>query len=363
MKRYAWMLVCVLAVGCGSTSKEELSAEFIKSYCELLVRCGAANAQESCEQLLKGQTFGSLFFSSYEDSIASGKIKYDEGRAARCLGQIKDLKCDSALTDILVLGQDSGDCALVYEGTVKPNEVCSPGECQPDFYCSSELNQTCGGVCVPRVEEGQPATATLQCKRGLRAIDNECRKPLREGQSCGASGTTNCEAGLYCDPEVRVCRKFRKENEACTDKDVCGGFLDCVNGTCQRYGGAGTPCGPQANTYTCKLELFCDTTNATQTVPGACKDRLAQGVACQGGDCQGGLICSATCKTPVPDGQSCATDPCAPVSSYCDSSTRLCTPRKGFGTVCAQGSECQLGLSCHTPDGGTQASCTNRTCL
>ncbi len=356
MRTVKVLVAAAVLSGCSGVKREDLAQEWVKAYCDLLVKCGGAKSAEGCVALYGRTVTGSsaLLFSgaAYEKSIAANKIRFDEGRAGGCMNALRGQSCDSDGLGVLL----NEDCARIYEGTVAEGQTCNPGECAWGLYCSSELTATCGGTCVRRVGEGGSASSSAQCAFGLRLINGICRKPLRENESCASSSLAElfiCESPLFCDPTLKTCKRGRRENETCssaaTDQRCVGVALQCVNGTCVKPADVGSACG--AGERSCKVDLVC---------AGTCQEPFAEGVSCRTlNECKPPLVCSGplgsrVCKAPVLEGQSCAIDSCD-TPLYCDAATQTCLDKRADGQACTSSEQCEAAF-CNTlgkPDAGT----------
>jgi len=256
------------------------------------------------------------------DAIALPGIGITDSALEACVSAVKSGGCG-------VLEQDPGPCSLD-TGTLSTGATCVAGaQClQGDCTAESESadgGQTLCGTCVAPVPPGQSCANGLSC--GPTAL---CNGNTSGGETCvtvtyGAAGaacngsTTQCNAGLHCDPTTQVCAPAGGAGAACETDSACMSPLVCpaVAGasTCQSPGGAGTTC---ADDVDCAAGLGCGqlshqcVTLTFATSGGACSDT----VRCLVGGCDlTGTATTGTCPLVIPDGQPCTEDP---TTATCD---------------------------------------------
>jgi hypothetical protein len=256
------------------------------------------------------------------DALALPGDAITSSALSACAAAVKSTGC-------AVLGQNPGPCALD-TGTLTTGSSCvTGGQCQAGICTagntSSDGGQTLCGTCVAAVGVGQSCTSGQSC--GPSAT---CNGSTGGGETCvaityGAAGVacngsnTQCNPGLYCDPNAQKCAAPGGAGAPCNLDEACTPPLACpaVTGpsTCQAPGGAGGPCQDDAD---CASGFGCGQTShtcATVTfVTGgqACGDYAR----CLVGNCP--FTSGATggaCPTVIPDGQPCTTND---ATSTCD---------------------------------------------
>lgn len=105
--------------------------------------------------------------------------------------------------------------------------------------------------------------------------------------ACRSDGT--CSAGLHCQAGTELCVPCPPGEEGCACGSGCGDGLVCELGVCVvdtcTEGAVGCPCASDGSG--CEASAFCD-----GTLCQACTADVA-GCPCEGGACNGGLICEA----------------------------------------------------------------------
>jgi hypothetical protein len=92
-ERSALVVLGTVAGACGGgTSSGNFGPAMRASLCEYQARCGLAADRASCERSMAVQTR----VASIEASIASGRTRYDPGRAAACFARYAQLTCTAA---------------------------------------------------------------------------------------------------------------------------------------------------------------------------------------------------------------------------------------------------------------------------
>src|SRR5690349_24985505 len=91
----AWLLVCLVAGGCGSSSVSlsDYPDAYRDAYCRYLTRCGAFPDMATCERANTGLD---LFIdASAQASVDMGKVVFDGETAQKCLDQFGAQTCDT----------------------------------------------------------------------------------------------------------------------------------------------------------------------------------------------------------------------------------------------------------------------------
>ena len=199
--RSGWLLVSLLAMGCGggsSLTPEQFSVKGRALTCDFEVRCcqqvtGAVVYADvaSCEAAT--QTGERL---RVEAQITAGKKRFDSGKANECLAQFESgiKSCSKTFTGALTPA-----CAEVAVGTVKLG-----GSCANDDY----------DVCAP----------------GLACDGTVCQNFVAVGGVCDNADHTlvvSCDDNSYCDYGATMkCVAQAANGSACTQD------LDCQSFTC-----------------------------------------------------------------------------------------------------------------------------------
>jgi hypothetical protein len=351
--RFAVLIaLAVAACGGGSVDQKNLYSELYGALCANYAKCGVTTSKEACLALL-GPTLGMTTTDPYAAQIAAGTIKYDGSAARRCIDAYASADCN---TTFFTTNTASAECAKVYAGTLKVGDSCTGNDCVPDAFCSFSVDGKCPATCKARLATGGgPVTSTTQCQLGLVVSGNVCASPGAEGAACtGTAGSTffsSCAGGLFCDATSKTCKKTPAKGEACTSMLPCGGYNQCLNGTCSLPGGTGAACGGSSSTIGlgCKLDLTCDVSKASPV----CSERFDEGHACSGsgsGDCKAAFRCVAgqgttatTCQKPGQEGAGCVSGSCD-AKLYCETTSKQCKALLVGGSACTQFESCQDGF-------------------
>lgn len=319
-------LVFVSIAGCGEdgVSLEDVPEKFRSEYCRYLARCGVVPSEAACAELNIGLTLN--VDPSLQAAIEMGKVNYDGELLARCYEQLGSASCDR--TDEKGRTFGGADCANAITGTVGAG-----GACAVDAVCKSREcdvpdcpDACCQGTCVgdaplrfPR-QLGESCESTNDCASQTYCANGTCAALKPAASTCIT--TTECEYGLGCAGQPRVCKVLPKLGEPCPD------------GQCRDEG-----------TYCAAPGMIC----AKVGLPGdACAARA---------DCAQFYSCDATmhCTEGAHEGQACsATLRCADLGNFCDTTTMTCKPPQPVGTTCTSNNQCDTNYC----DGMTGA----RTC-
>ena len=220
------------------------------------------------------------------------------------------------------------------------------------------------GACVAAYRNAAEACTSHEAEG---AVETACQKVymgnVALGGSCSASGecvqnetrSVTCNAGVCALPT---------DNTFSYGQRAHGKLGEACQSTCISYGNGGSSCGGSASASTAAADCWAN----EGLVCGAgsiCVAAPAVGESCSG-YCAPGAYCSgATCVAQDAAG-SCksASDACLS-TSYCDSTTDMCTPKKADGATCNSDSECTggdcLGDHCRVWAIATPSSCAGLT--
>ena len=301
------LLALALVIGCsgggGGIDAKDYTADEQKTVCDYQVRCGLFASTADCDQ----------YIPVYPDAtflaeLAKGSIHYDGNKADECFNDLRNEPCDQ--TAMETRSQPSA-CASAITGSVAAGGACVHNEeCQSEKCSKVNTASSCEpGTCEASEALGKlgDACATRACDPAF-VCDNTkvCANLYTVGMPCTYS--TDCAYGLACDASPGFCRTAPKLGEACPDK-ICAelGAYCSTSGTCTAVGLAGSAC---TTSEQCSEFYPCNTTTGTCTAYPTL-----------------GQPCFSQCS----DG------------SYCDSTTKLCTPPQPNGSACSLGSSCASG--------------------
>jgi hypothetical protein len=309
-------------------------------------------------------------------AVERGAVTVDAAAIQACLDAWRGPTCDPQAVNAMVnwvLG--SGDIAAVLSscpGAIRGHrargDTCVDfGECEGDDVCLGGGNPdpfdpfTCGGVCGPRLRQGDSCDAAHPCADTLRCIalfgetNRTCQPNAAEGDGCAVD--PDCKnppydpPQLYCDPG-RHCRARVSLGASCGGAmgvrcDEVTSFcvvLDGASGACTGRGSIGAPCRAEREyAGECADGLHC--AGASATALGSCAGPGASGAPCTGAaDCASNLRCTSG-----------ACGPLAGVGEACVAIEHFYVFRGGHDE------ECDVGLWCQ-PNCVVAASCTDGTC-
>ncbi|MBZ4411941.1 hypothetical protein K8640_27360 [Myxococcus sp. XM-1-1-1] len=353
---------------CGGdedVSMEDFGTQVVQALCARAQRCGEYVRASACEddmrQWNRPQSLG--LGTRYEDSLESGRLRFDGAAAQRCLDALRGRSCsEPALSDA------AWQYGIEYEPACQlfvqqgPASGCGMNlDCGSEAYCGHTSQNACEGTCTPRGAEGQAVTHPWKCAPGLvfEGSTRTCMKPVEENVSCvrqhpnGTSFSLPCAQGLWCDWNgYRTCRPVGAEGDVCEDVGYypCGPSLVCNGNRCAPHVKEGHLCNAPPYDVSlgflvtvCQRELFCD---ADPSNPGLCRPRRAERQECRlDTECQEGMWCKdarpeagvwGICvKATGPD------DACDNVSRFCprgyaclEGSTSRCLPIVHEGERC-----------------------------
>lgn len=328
----------------GNVPRDQYNTEAYKAVCAHYATCGIAKSADSCVQYYQTLlgSYSSVGVNFYDKAIELGKIKYDGAAAARCLNGYATSACS-----LSALISPAADCRSIYVGQVPVGSACGYGQCVPSAFCSSEVDAKCPGTCKARVQAGGAATSPAECVAGLVILSGTCSNPPGEGSTCSTPGPFGgCAPGLTCS-DAKTCVKPKVEGDACSTTAPCDTFFSCVSGQCARPGDVGASCGASAGSgLGCKIELYCSSAST-------CAQRLGEGSACTGAECNFDLRCSKatpgaadkTCHKPTPLNGACtvATTSDCDNGLFCSSSSQTCIAQLADGAACTTGDVCSFG--------------------
>ncbi|HMJ13012.1 MAG TPA: hypothetical protein VK524_16435 [Polyangiaceae bacterium] len=263
-----------------------------------------------------------------ERAIDDGKARYDGGRMADCVDEVRAAGCgiDTALT--------SSACLAALDGTVELGDGCqSSQECSGDAFCRSA--GTCPGQCVATGDVGAVCESDGECEAGLECSSQQrCYAPAKKGQACGGSAPETCDDGSFCVGASELgsggeCSApdelfAAQSGESCSfvDGPLCAPGLSCtilsfangiVEAECAPKVGAGAAC-TLAVPDQCPTEQYCAIDEPPFT--GTCTPKPRAGQPCAPGPfedsdpvCAPYLRCDGgTCRPLQPLGGSCESD-------------------------------------------------------
>jgi hypothetical protein len=302
-------------------------------------------------------------------AIASGRVKYDGGKAKSCLDQLtfNTSTCwgPGARPATALLQIRPADCLLVFSGTLADGAACySDPDCLS--YSCSHSNAACPGKCDPTRQLGADCS-TGSCVPGLVCLQAasgppKCGPPGGAGAAC--TYDEECQSGLPC--ALGKCGGGAAQNATCSHHQDCGAGLWCSSGTCQAQVDAGAPCtatGRYLNSFSspqCKGNQECvgPSVDANgnvvsgkcatpQDVGGPCV-RPASGNADPTIDgCMALLVCdpsSSKCVMAPKAGSACLEGQCDPASAYCTGGS--CAAQVDDGQPCTSSSQCHASSRC-----------------
>ncbi|HVY32684.1 MAG TPA: hypothetical protein VHB79_39380 [Polyangiaceae bacterium] len=298
--------------------------------------CDDAQACTSNDVCTKGTCGGEAVVC--DDGLACSKDSCDE-KSGACEADMSGCACDN-----------DGDCDD--HNACNGAEVCGAGNlCQlgTAVVCPTSADPCLSNVCVPETGECAPEPVTdgtacndaNSCTARDSCVDGKCvgRSPV----VCTA--LSQCHLAGKCDPVTGACSNPEKPNKsACNDGNACTQIDTCQAGECVGAAPA-----------TCAAIDQCHDMGVCDSATGICSKPLKQnGVTCDDQNpCTAGDACSNGVCTPTAQVTCTALDSCHAVGT-CDTQTGLCSnPAKADGTVCND------GLTCTTPDVCTAGKCTS----
>ena len=330
--------VCSSGQACVPDAYTDVNAfimDVLPAFCERAVRCKDANAQATCEDVVKkrlvtsdGRLAGQAVDILYVDASAAVKdmrATFDGAKAKRCLKAVRTLACEDVSLD------DNADCEGTFVGKVMDSGSCYfDGDCALASYCTS-TGAMCPGTCQPRKAAGVSASRDRECQDGLYAYDGRCLAYAAASSSCARVGAAaakqSCVNGYYCNASD-ICTARGTVNATCTAGDQCNPTLTCSNGTCQTPGALNATCNSMPF-IPCQIDLRCDL--PTPGTPGTCQLLGAASAPCWlTSDCQTDLYCDGARLVPTP-------------------ARGTCIAKKALSSACSGAGQCVSGAYCETP--------------
>ncbi|MEO7735834.1 MAG: hypothetical protein ABIY55_33070 [Kofleriaceae bacterium] len=307
---------------CGKelTSLDDWEDCYRDRLCDVYVGCSIASPFSNlsdCINRLDAYTGGMISAQRRERAraIETFRARRDDAEFAQCLADTSRALCDTVLLDVA--------CAKRFTGTIEDGAECYTDiECKsPGATCESSCTDACcPGTCRRKSKLGEACKAIDSCEPGL-ACNHTCK--LGDiGASCVESA--DCDPDAWC--HAGRCDHDLAEGDACTSLYQCGGETMCVGLSIR---GSAAKCR-----RTSHVGDHCDV------------------------DCFGNLYCdgAGTCRD-LPDlGDSCSPlTPCRGVDTICMSGR--CELRAGVDDPCSANQLCRAGLFCTSELGATAATC------
>jgi hypothetical protein len=323
----AWLLVCLVAGGCGSSSVSfsDYPDAFRDAYCKYLTRCGVFPDTGTCEN---ANTDLDIFVdASAQAAVDMGKVVFDGETAQKCLDEFGAQTCDT--TD------ESGrafpaSCDHIIQGTVDAGGACAFSE-----ECKS-------GMCdVP--------ACSMACCQGT-CVGDAPPPPGGPGAMCSTSG--DCTDDSFCDfsLNVPVCTALKPSGAACQATSQCAYGLGCAGATCKPLPKLGEPCP----------DGVCRDAGNYFNAAGTCAQIGLAGDACTSNDdCSPFYPCDTTtmtCTQGPQTGEACAMGQrCFDADTFCDTSAAAptCVTRRPDGGTCTSNSQCESHNCDQTGSAGT----------
>lgn len=284
---------------------------------------------------------------SVEPAIAAGRVTFDGLAAARCLASARSSLALGCRWNLEAF--DHPVCGEVFFGTVENGAECLPHDgwgIAPPVECRAGICVGSGDAC-PAACRARPALGehcddgTLRCGAGQRCADGECRTLPGENELCLLG---SCGDGLVClrlEGESR-CRPRATPETQCGDDFVCAPFggMRCVESICEMVLRLGDPC---VASYNCPDGLVCR--SEPESVEKACRPPATLNESCVEHDaCAEGTYCQefpsdtfptpARCVRLLAAGEPCERDLVCAIGLWCDTSSRVCTPKIAQGQPC-----------------------------
>lgn len=150
--------------------------------------------------------------------------------------------------------------------------------CTTSSDCEEGLR--CSGTCAVPVQAGGTCDTAHSCAIGLFCKAGVCAKSGGAGEACqatGVPGECNAIAGLYCNPQSKVCETITllSAGQSCsTPGSLCSAASTCVgtssSRTCLAPAADGAPCDDVKGPH-CLGPATCENGVCTLDDPAACK--------------------------------------------------------------------------------------------
>lgn len=374
------VMSCVFCIACGAdelafTTVPEFQVARGIAFCNWKLRCGWIAATDSSECKGFARTSSQLYPASstrLEDAVEKQRSIFDLDAGRTCLDTWQNAGCTANHRE---QAESACSASRILHGTLPSGANCTASSDCADGLCfvnGKRIPSTgCTGSCAAFVSRGQACDP----ESSLCRLDTD-----------------------FCDPQTKTCLQRRPVGELCSGHGSCIEGLRCVipasgntsASTCQPRGSVNMSCG--VDSMARKEFRFFDSTLATSCQLGLycnldtfhCMERQTAGSSCgQSSACADGLICNGLHADPTdhtkrlrdgrcapwtdlgaacnestgpgcPDTMACdkgkqqclyalsfTGDSCGrmldwPCKAYtfCDPTTRRCTPLKALGEVC-----------------------------
>jgi len=250
------------------------------------------------------------------EALALPGMAITSGGLESCVAAIKAGGCSVADGQ-----QPNGPCtfsagSLASGTSCLTDDQCQSGACTAGNEAPDGGTVLCG-TCSTPVAVGQSCASGQSC--GPSAV---CNGPIgTSGPTCatitfGAVGaacndsSTECNAGLYCEPSTQKCAAPGDSGTACDTDQACTSPLVCppaaspgASTTCQSPGAAGAACSEDAG---CVVGLGCTQAGCATVTWASAGQPCSDTVRCLVGGCPStGTTVGGVCPTVIPDGQAC----------------------------------------------------------
>lgn len=202
------------------------------------------------------------------------------------VGASCDISTNRCDVDLVCAPIDGGGRACSLRG--KTGAICeSSAQCDFDLRC---VGATGGdlGECAPRGTSGALCADSVDCQDGLACLvapgssGGLCRAPGGEGAACRNDG--HCTDGLVCvssGSDLGSCNVLGEPGDRCYFSPDCGEATRC-DGSTNRCIARTAPDAACTVVDECVSTHFCRFDSGTST--SSCKPKIANGIACVGGD-------------------------------------------------------------------------------
>jgi hypothetical protein len=204
-------------------------------------------------------------------------------------------------------------------------------------------DEAAAGTCIDAYRTVLSACTNRDLSKQLNtACDNIFRGTVPLGGSCGT--TTECAkpatGGVSCT--TAVCTVTPSYSSPTSEPHAVAGQA-CTE-TCSATGASGSICGGYsapdggAAAYCWTNDgLACSSAKICEAAPGVGQTCIDMSYCATDAYCLNGKCVASQATGPCPSGRECLS------TSYCDYTTKQCTPLKQNGEACNQGSECLAG--------------------
>ncbi|HET6284239.1 MAG TPA: Dickkopf N-terminal cysteine-rich domain-containing protein [Polyangia bacterium] len=231
MRRFSFVLLSVVAVGCGGGSGgaaggpvalDKFPTEYAKAVCPQNVKCCSPEelmmrTEMDCETNTSSAL--TLLVGLITSSQSKGRVVYHADKMGECIKALGATSCDAwkmGFTDSM--GPDV--CRQAFEPKVANGNACGS-----DIDCTS-------GHCL-----GDQAAIN-----GMPAKDGMCVADVAGGGTCDSSDSA-CASGNYCDFATKKCAAQKAQGMACNGDD------ECTTASCGNDG----KCGPRSCYLGCSV--------------------------------------------------------------------------------------------------------------